>query len=240
MIRFAICHIPPARSPFYRLGTSILGYDIRSQREIYLDNPIRAQISNFDEAFVNLPKVAGLHCMLYGLPYCRRGDLPTISYEIERILNCFSPEAKLELHAHSELIAFWGEEQQIVVLHYKPNDTLKMLHTMLVTQLAPYGTSSTIQDPAQENPEQLSAHQLHRISHFHYPYIFEDFKPHYTLLNPYTGDEHQEVANNLQSIFNGFKQHKLESICLLIKTQASEKWQIYKEFHFIDYPQPII
>jgi hypothetical protein len=93
MLRFALCHIPPARSPFYRLGTSILGYSI----------------------------------------------------------------------------------------------------------------ASTMQQRAQENPEQFSPHEIHRALHFHYPYIFDDFRPHYTLLNPYTGDEHQQIANVLHNVFDGFK-----------------------------------
>jgi hypothetical protein len=112
-----------------------------------------------------------------------------------------------------------------------------MLHTMLTTQLAPYGLSSAMQQMAQENPEQFnSVHEANRAYYFHYNYIFDDFIPHYTLLQPYTGNEQDKVASSIQSIFAGFKQHMLESICLLTKLDDAN-WQIHKEFHLLDYPK---
>lgn len=240
MLRFAVCHIPPARSPFYRLGTSILGYDIRSQRGIYLANPIRAQIPDFDETFVEKSQKVGFHATLYGAPYCEEGDLKAIVHEIERILNCFSPVTSFELKASSEFVTLWGEDNEIAVLRYDPNQSFLMLHTMLVTQLAPYGEFSVEQQTAQKNPEQFaSAQEAYRALYFHSPYLFDNFRPHYTLLYPYKGNEHQKVTNSIQSIFAGFKQHTLESICLLIKEDDDANWKIHKEFHFIDYPQAL-
>jgi hypothetical protein len=231
MPRFAIYYLPPAHSPFYRLGTSILGYDNRREQPTYTDNFIRGQIPAFDEAFVKLPKSHGLHCTIVGPQECRGGDLGAIGQTIERILNCFAQETAFTLQAQGQLVHFWGKEKEIVVLRYEANPAFLMLHTLLVASLAPYS------EARQAGGESL--HHTHRSKNYHNPYIFDDFVPHFTLLYPYKGHAYDELERVLQGIFRSFTSHSLDSICLMVQEYAGDNWRIFHEFYRADYPQKI-
>lgn len=232
MPRFAIYYLPPAHSPFYRLGTSILGYDVRREQPSYTDNFIRGQIADFDESFVKLPKPHGLHCTILSPQTCRGGDLGAIAQTIERILNCFSQDTAFTMQAQGELIRFWGDKREIVVLRYEANSAFLILHSLLLASLAKY---AEVEASAIEAP----LHHAHRSKYFHSAYIFDDFVPHFTLLYPYKGREHAAVESVLQGIFRSFTSHRLDSLCLMVQENAGENWRIFHEFQRIDYPQRI-
>jgi hypothetical protein len=229
MPRFAVYYLPPVHSPFYRLGTSILGYDSRREQATYTDNFIRGQIPSFDESFVKLPRPHGLHCTIVSPQSCRGGDLGAISQTIECILNCFAQETAFSMQAQGQLIHFWGKQKEIVVLRYEANPAFLMLHTLLVSSLAKYGE--------QGQAEGETLHHQHRSRYYHSAFIFDDFVPHFTLLYPYKGQGHNEVEQVLQGIFRSFTSHTLDSICLMVQEQRGENWRIFHEFYRADYPQ---
>lgn len=231
MPRFGVFFVPPSRSPFYRLGTSVLGYDVRLGEDTHPDNFIRTQLPDFDEAYVKRPAKHGIHCTIVAPQHCRYGDLDAISYDIEAGLSCFAETSMFEMSAQSELISFWGKKQQIAVLQYQANPALLMLHTLLVSQLVKYVT------PDGELLTQEARHEYHRIHHFNYPFIFDGFTPHFTLLFPYKGDKHSEMKETLYSLFGKFKKHLIESICLMVQPDKDSRWTIHKEFQRGDYPQ---
>lgn len=230
MPRFGVFFVPPARNPFYRLGTSILGYDVRRGQDTHQDNFIRAQLPDFDEAYVKRPQKHGIHCTIVAPQTCRYGDLDTISYEIERILNCFAETTIFELSASSDFVTYWGKKQQIAVLQYEANPAMLMLHTLLVSQLINYAM------PQPKLPSQGSAHEYHRIQHFNTPFIFDGFTPHFTLLFPYKGDKHSEMQEMLYSLFGQFKKQIVESICLMVQANTDSQWTIHREYQRSDYP----
>jgi hypothetical protein len=230
MPRFAIYYLPPAHSPFYRLGTSILGYDVRREQASYTDNFIRGQIIDFDESFVRLPKPHGLHCTILTPQPCRGGDLGAVCETIERILNCFSGETAFTMQAQGELLHFWGEKREIVVLRYEANPAFLILHSLLVASLAKF--SETVQSNIEE-----PLHHAWRSKYFRNAFIFDEFVPHFTLLYPYKGHEHAALEGVLQGIFRSFTSHRVDSLCLMIQENPGENWRIYREFHRVDYPQ---
>ena len=232
MPRFGVFFIPPARSPFYRLGTSILGYDVRRGQDTHQDNFIRAQLPDFDDAYVKRPQKHGIHCTIVAPQTCRYGDLDTINYEIERILNCFSETSLFEMSAKSEFVTYWGKKRQIAVLQYQANPSMLMLHTLLVSQLVKY-VVATGDLPTQN----IVAHEYHRIKHFKTPFIFDRFTPHFTLLFPYKGNKHDEMQEMLYALFGLFKKQLIESICLMVQPEKDAKWLIHREYHRGDYPE---
>lgn len=233
MPRFGVFYVPPAHNPFYRLATSILGYDARRNNHVPEDNFIRKQLPDFDEKFVKRPSNHGIHCTIVAPQSCRYGDLNAISYDIERSLNCFNEATNFEIHAEPDFVSFWGKKQQIVVLKYKANPEMLMLHTLLVAQLKSY-VLPEIDLPTQELPE-----EYHRINHFNYPFVFDAYTPHFTLLFPYTGDKHTELAETLESLFAHFKKQVVNSICLMVQPDRQSKWEVYREYMRSDYPQAI-
>ncbi|MEM9950827.1 MAG: DUF1045 domain-containing protein [Chloroflexota bacterium] len=231
MPRFGVFFVPPARSPFFRLGTSIIGYDARREQATHPDNFIRAQLPDFDEEYIKRPYKHGIHCTVVAPQACRTGDLDAISYEIEKCLNCFAEETQFELFATDELVDFWGKKQQIVVLKYDANPAMLMLHTLLVSQLAQYSIPETTL------PTQDLAHEYHRIHHFNYPFIFDGFTPHFTLMFPYKGNQHVQVQEVLYSLFGQFKQLIVDSLCLMVQADRDAHWFIHKEYELLAYPK---
>lgn len=230
MPRFGVFFVPPARSPFFRLGTSVIGYDARRQSTVPEDNFIRKQLPDFDIEYIKRPYKHGIHCTLTAPQTCRYGDLDSIHYEIERILSCFDPSTVFEMNAKSEFVAFWGKKQQITVLQYEANPALLMLHTLLVSQLAKYIT------PDSEPAAPLIAHKFYRIKHFNYPFVFDGFTPHFTLLFPYKGDNHDDLREKLYGLFSHFKKQVIESICLMVQADTDAHWHIHREYERLDYP----
>lgn len=233
MPRFGVFFVPPARSPFYRLGTSIHGYDVRRAQAAHQDNFIRAQLPEFDEEYVKRPQKHGIHCTIVAPQTCRYGDLDAIAFEMERILNCFAQTTTFEIHAQSELVAFWGKKQQIAVLQYEANPATLMLHTLLVSHLSKYAK------PTSDLPTQESLHEYHRIHNFNTPFIFDGYTPHFTILFPYKGNQHEEMQRSLYSIFGQFKKLVLDSICLMVQPDKNSKWIIHHEFERMNFPQEI-
>lgn len=231
MPRFGVFFVPPARSPFFRLGTSVIGYDARQEAPTHADNFIRAQLPNFDEDYIKRPYKHGIHCTVVAPQVCRTGDLTAISYEIERCLNCFAQETQFILDASSELVDFWGKKQQIVVLKYQANPAMLMLHTLLIAQLISYAMPKTTL------PTQSAPHEYHRIHHFNMPFLFDGFTPHFTLMFPYKGTQHQELQDTLYSIFGQFQHLLVDSLCLMTQPDKKSHWSIYKEYALADYPQ---
>ena len=231
MPRFGVFFVPPARSPFYRLGTSILGYDVRREQDSHQDNFIRAQLPGFDVDYVRRPRKHGIHCTILAPQVCRYGDLDSISYDIECSLNYFAETTTFEIMAASDFVTYWGKKQQIAVLKYQANPSLLILHTLLLSQLVKYIRPET------KLPSQELLHEYHRKRYFNTPFIFDGFTPHFTLLFPYKGDKHSEMQETLYSLFGQFKKQVIESICLMVQPDKDAQWTIHHEYQRADYPQ---
>jgi hypothetical protein len=231
MPRFAVCYVPPSRSPFYRLATGIIRYDIRAGRVLSENNPIRAQIPNFSEKYVERLQVYGLHCTIVGPYECRRGDLPAIQAEIQACLRMLEPSGHACMTNHDEFVTFWGKNRQIVALHYLPNARLMVLHTLLLTRLIDllgYGARLKSDTTAHLNPAQVQ-----RVERFGHAHVLDGYHPHFTLLHPYSGSTHDHIAALLQGIFGGFHEHILDNICLMTQDQPGQSWRIHTEFHCV-------
>lgn len=231
MPRFAIYYVPPSRSPFYRLGTSLVRYDVRAKTMLYGDNPIRAQIPQFREEYVAKPQPHGLHSTIAGPYQFDMNDLPDIEATITDILSCFDPTSQFTLRTSREFISFWGQKRDIVVLRYEPNAALIALHTMLLTGLVRYASGSAYYPKYKDDAAHFSETEWQRIRHFYHPNVLDGYNPHFTLLAPYTEHRYlKEVERILRSLFGKFTIHKLESICLMVQEDTGENWQIYREF----------
>lgn len=231
MPRFAVYYIPPSRSPFYRLGTSLVRYDVRAKTMLQIDNPIRAQIPQFREEYVAKPQPHGLHSTIVGPYEFELNNLPEIEATIADILVCFDPTSQFTLRTHRDFISIWGQQNDIIALRYDPNAALIALHTMLLTGLVRYATSSAYYPKYKDNPAHFSESEWQRIRHFYHPNVLDGYNPHFTLLAPYTDLRHKkDVALVLRSLFGKFTTHRMDSICLMVQEAKGEHWVIQREF----------
>ena len=238
MPNYAVYYVPPADSDLYQFGTQINGYDVRNREFISPYNNARAALPDFHPNYVARPSTFGIHATIFSGPKCRTGDIPSMVYDIEAILNSFASFTDFRLSAHEEFVTFWGLNQQIVVLRYKANRALSMLHALLVAKLSNYAIDSHAHRALSQNAERFPDNEAYRLKHFHYSHIFDGFNPHVTLLHPYTGNQYDALGEVLGNMFANTHAITLENICLMIKDDGAKQWRIHKEFVRSDYPQP--
>ena len=233
MPKFAVYYVPPIDDDFYRLGTSILGYDVRARKPVQMPKQLQDRVGAVDPEWVKSAGRYGFHLTIGDAIDFNLGDIGSIEREITEILNCFGPDHFFTLQRRVEdFVTFWGKQKEIVVLRYDPNDYLKMLHTLIVARVNPLGVASVhfksyLRDPKQYKNQPYRAH---RIKKFYSPRVLDSYSPHFTLLNPYTGNDHDKLARVFSEMFGQYSSIKLESICLLVQMHTDEKWGIYKEF----------
>jgi hypothetical protein len=222
--RFAIYYIPKAGEEFYRLGTSIVSYDVRSGKHVKMPE-------GFLHEWVDRAQLYGFHLTI-GCPIdFNFGQLLYIEKEIDDILKCFNPEHKFTLIQTMD--AFPWLIGKAILLRYDPNDYLKIFHTLMLTLAQKYGTGSFYIERLYNNPEQYKKpYMVNRILKFYnYPYILDDWTPHFTLLDNYNkGEKHQEIIQFITDKFIKYKEIIIDTISLLIQTKDGDNWRIYKEY----------
>ena len=94
------------------------------------------------------------------------------------------------------------------------------------------GTGSDFLEHYRQNPSQYAESPVYaqRILEFYYHLILSDFQPHFTLLNPYTGANRDDLMERFTVLFRPFRELRMQSICLLLQQARGENWKIYKEF----------
>ncbi len=235
MAKFAVYYIPPAESEFYRCGSEILGYDVRSGELLPDQNPTRAALPEFDPAWVVQPQTYGFHITAGYSLYFKMDDLPAIEQEMENVFNCFGPGLQFVFTPASERLVFWQDE--IVALRYDPDPALLMLHTMLIARVNPYGTGSNVsRSYAQQDPAALDPVNAHRVRQYYTPYMLDGWIPHFTLMMPYTGHQRAALSATLLDLFND-EPIGVESICLLLLADGECRYRLYREFFLRDHPK---
>lgn len=230
MPKFAVYYVPLIEDDFYRLGTSILGYDVRARKPVQMPEKLQDLLDNPD--WVKKARPYGFHLTIGDAIDFAPGDIQLIERELDELLHCFAPQHRFTLQRRGDdFVTFWGQ-RQVVVLRYDPNDYLQMLHTLVVARLHTLGSGSSYLERYLKNPGQYAErpHQAQKIRKFYRPTVLDEYAPHFTLLNPYTGDRHDELARTFSEMFGGFSHITLDSICLLLHTNENENWEIYREY----------
>lgn len=231
MPKFAVYYILEESTDFYKLGSAIVGYDVRAKKSVEMPPELKKRLGRFDPSWTTDARPYGFHLTIGDAIDFNFGDVHQIETELLSLLGCFAAKEKFTLHkSSSEFIPDWGPP---VVLRYDPNEHLKLFHALVISRINTLGISSGylkshLKDPRQYNKEE--PHKAHRILKFYSPFVLGDFRPHFSLLNPYTGNNRQELVGKLKSLFKGFTEFEVNSICLLVQPDEGESWTIYKEF----------
>lgn len=224
MPKFAVYYVPKKEDKFYKLGTSILGYDVRAR--VSIDNESQ-YLHGFDHNWVKKAQQYGFHLTI-GDSIDFVGNLYTIEKEIADIIACFHPNHCFTLKKCKDFVIRWSNA---VVLRYDPNDFLKILHTLIVARVNSLGSGSGyLQRYLSGIKKYKKQCYHHRIMKFYSPYVLDNYLPHFTLLDPYTGQDYQSVEQSFSTMFSDFCCLKLNSICLMIQMREDKNWIIHKEF----------
>lgn len=233
MPKFAVYYVPQANDPFYRLGSQILGYDSRARTLVPLPSDIRESLGQFDAAWTATSRPYGFHLTISEAIDCHWATIPSLERELADLLACFDPTHPFVLQRHSEgPVGIWGEKgKRSLVLLYEPNEHLCMLHTLIVARINSQGTgSSYLKRYFTHHEWELPPHEVQQLRLFYSPKVFGNWCPHFTLLNPYTGEDASLMASRLAHLFAPYEQITVQAVCLLIQAHDEANWQIYREF----------
>jgi len=233
MPKFAVYYIPQADDPLYRLGTQLLGYDIRARTSAPLPSDIRESLGSFDVAWTTISQPYGFHLTISDAIDCHWATIPSVERELADLFACFDSAHPFLLQRRSERpVGIWGETgKNSLVLLYKPNEHLRMLHTLLVARINPLGTGSDYLKRYLAQPDQeMPPHQVQQLRLFYSRVVLDNWYPHFTLLNPYTGEDAILMASRLAHLFTPYEQITVDTVCLLIQSDDETNWHIYREF----------
>jgi hypothetical protein len=234
MPKFAVYYIPQADDPFYQLGTQILGYDVRACQTAASSPELQEFPGSDSGTWTTVCRPYGFHLTISEALDCDWASIPGMEQELADLLSCFDPNHPFLLQQKDDHpVGIWGEERSnSIVLLYEPGMSLRLFHTLLVARMTAFGTGSDFLRRYLTHPErELPLHLRQQIRFFFSPTVFENWYPHFTLLNPYTGDEVLSMASHFAQLFQLYKQVTVQTICLLIQSDDEANWQIYQEFH---------
>jgi len=241
MPKFAVYYVPPKESEFYRLGSQIVGYDVRARTLSEPGEDLKKLLGGFEEEWVGHCRPYGFHLTI-GDAIDFKGDkkdIERVEREIEIVLNCFEPNHQFELTMRKDFVTVYRTRRgDAIVLRYDPNDYLKLLSTLIVSCVNPLGTGTGYLERFRKDPAGYRLHHAHRILNFYAPYVFDSYGPHFTLLDPYTGSSHDRLVNIFHKMFRPFSPITFDTICLLIQ-EESANWKIYREFYLNSFPKPL-
>ena len=148
-------------------------------------------------------------------------------------IGCFDPSRPFVLERRDDRpVGIWGEEaSKSLVLLYEPNTSLRVLHTLLVARLTLLGTGSDfLKRYLTHSQQERPLYEVQQLRLFSSPKVLENWYPHFTLLNPYTGEEGPAMASRLAQLFQSYRHIVVPTICLLIQEHHEANWQLYQEF----------
>ncbi|TSA84457.1 hypothetical protein FNU79_10830 [Deinococcus detaillensis] len=217
--RFAVYLVPPASSPFYQLGSQLLGYDVRAQQVLPLPEFLRPEWQESAAPY-------GFHLTVVEGFYTDPDRLSAIEQEARLCLGCSSPGADLTLGGGH--LAVW-EDGRVWVQRFEASPAFLMLHTLLSARLAPFVTASPFDAEVAagkwQRPFEVARMQLLRT-----PRGLDTYQPHFTLVQPYGGHDPDGLRERLEALTRPFERLEVASLALCVKPAEDTHWHIQAEW----------
>jgi 2'-5' RNA ligase len=177
--RYAIYYAPDAASALWRFGSSVLGYDARTGRNVPLLAPDGLSLAEWERATTD-PRRYGFHATLkapfrLSLGMSEAALLDTA----ERIAAGLRPvdlgECGVGVVAAGDTAGF------VAVTPASPPDALALLERAVVEQFEPLRAPLDPAERERRGPAQLTERQRQYLDRYGYPYVLEEFAFHMTL-----------------------------------------------------------
>lgn len=224
MLKFGIYYIPKGK--FYDLGSKLIGYDIRAEK-------ITVPLDGFDKFWSKNVQEYGFHLTMADAVYIEKDELNTIEAELSNIIGLFSKENEYIFEIDQKPVSFWRGGGDQAALRFNPNLSAVLLHSVLVCLIQTKGKGSFYSEMLNANQSNFSQDMINKTKRFSSPYVLDEFKPHFTLLNPYLGNDHKKIENELGEVFGEFKTINMNSLCIVTQESPDLPFRIYKEFSLI-------
>lgn len=255
MPRFAVYFVPDSSNELYRLGTSIVGYDVRGEQVNLAASELQERFATvvgrpgsrdgsrgaFDPSWVEKCGRFGFHLTIGDAIDCKTEALEAVEEKIGELLLCLNPEHSLELQPRDdgEWVGFFGK--RIVALKYKPSDALRLLETLVVALVNPLGISSGEHRESNEKlrteqpPSTLTFHEQRKLQFCSWT-VFDSYLPHFTVLDPCPGLLEEAatrvlIREFLAWEFSEFRAGvRVTNVCMMVQDDCEKPWRIRREF----------
>lgn len=223
---FGLYYIP-SNTKIYELGSRILGYDIVAGKSVEYTKEIEKQ-------WVAEASKYGFHMTITDAVTINEDDLELVENRTRDILGCIS--RSLEYSLSIDDIGFWPKDKTQAAIRLNPNENVKMLHNVLVGTVQALGSGSLyskiLAEQLASGKAKYLPDQVEKIKNFQAPYIFEHFKPHFTLLNPFSGSdqERENVESYIKSCFDKDSHFRIDKLTMVVKKEEDVYFKVYKTF----------
>ena len=224
-IAAAVYAIPQLTDPFYELGSSILGYDIRNER-----NTEPGPFSDLRK-YVGDARPFGLHATIAdALFFATESAVDRVEAELRMLTKDFSP------FVFSGLRVVHGidERGDIVVRCKDDSGTCEAIHHEMVSRVYGMAISSYyISGGGGDRMSRLGKRDALMMHRYGAPFIFDRFRLHFTLLANPPADP-VETSNATQTIEKEMARLESDKVMiqeLVLVTMASDGlWRIRERF----------
>lgn len=193
-VRYAIYLAPPADTPLWAFGSSIIGYDAEMGVEL-----VPPDLSGFDPVtwheLTAEPRRYGFHGTLKAPFRLADGkDEAALVTAVEALAHGHHvfELAGLEVQALGSFIA---------IVPGRPVPALLDLAADAVRELEPFRAPLSEAEVARRRPERLSQHQRELLEIYGYPYVLDEFRFHMTLTGSLAEDVRPHALNALSDAF---------------------------------------
>jgi hypothetical protein len=228
-IAAAVYIVPEENDAFYRLGSEILGYDIRKGQIV--------ECGRFEKLrpYVGVASEFGFHATLAdALYFATQSEINRVEAELRMLAKDFCPFLLSGLC----IVDGIDERGDIVIGCEDLSGTLEALHHEIVnrvykTAISSYYTSVRNREPFVTEKER---HNL-MIQRYGAPFILNRYRPHFTLMSNPPQDVlvRTEVLNIIENAAGQFvsKQIKIHELALVTKAPKDTFWRICETFQLI-------
>jgi hypothetical protein len=232
MPRFAVYFVPKAGDSLYGFGTQILGYDGRARRSVRMSPSLQQELGKIEDSWVEHARPFGVHVTICDALDCDFATIPNVEARLLDLFDCFDPCTKFQLRRCNEQpVAIWGKTgAHSIVLRYDPSLELAMLHALLVGCINPLGQGTGYLRDLITGARTFDEPQRRKLRMFSSHTVLDSWKPHFTLLDPFSGTSPEAMASALARLTEEYQELTVDSVCLLVQEHEGTNWFIYREF----------
>ena len=217
---FALYIIPGAASPLYRLGSKVLGYDVRQQK--LLDSPW--------PEYARTGRPYGFHVTLCdALFFIGEASIRAAQAEVEHMAREFRPFDLTRIRLQPDVPC----PGSISLVMDDPSGSLEAMHAEMVFRVYRKAAASNytlgLAAPDRDTDDQRAQLMMNR---YRAPYILGRYRPHFTLLAGIPRDAMDACMAALQAMWQDL--HCPASLCvdrlaLMTRPGGSDDWCVQRE-----------
>ncbi len=220
--RFAIYFAPSPASALWRFGSTVLGYDAATGRDVPFHRPQGLEAGLWSDLTAE-PRRYGFHATLKA-PFrliSGPGETRLIS-ELDRLAQSLSVVrlTPLVVRPMGKFIALRPERDDVAI---------SQLASRVVDALEPLRAPLTREDLARRMREPLSARQVSYLERYGYPHVHEDFRFHMTLAGPMEPELREPVERALSASFASqvpFGEARIDALTLFRQDRPTARFRI--------------